>query len=141
MGKKYAPELDRLARTHAPSGFAFVFVAVENGRPDDFVGTTFEGKIWRDPESRLLGPLGARRSTEVFVLDAARTLVYRGAIDDRYGLDFSRDAGQSDWLVILMDSKGAIRRRSLREDGKDPRYQRLKDQVNAAVTPAAAAAQ
>ena len=53
--KKYAPELDRLERDHTESGFAFVFIAVESGAPNDFEGTRFEGRIWRDPEAPCSG--------------------------------------------------------------------------------------
>ncbi len=38
-----------------------------------------------DPDSRLAGLLGATRTPEVFLFDAARRLAYHGAIDDQSG--------------------------------------------------------
>jgi peroxiredoxin len=38
-----------------------------------------------DPDSRLADALGARRTPEVYLFDAERTLVYRGALDDHSG--------------------------------------------------------
>ena len=42
---------------------------------------------------------GALSTTDAFVLDARRTLVYRGAIDDQYGLGYSLDAPRQRYLA------------------------------------------
>jgi peroxiredoxin len=48
--------------------------------------------------------LGAKSSTEVFVLDAARTLVYRGPIDDQYGINYSLSAPRTQYLKNALDA-------------------------------------
>jgi len=45
-----------------------------------------------DPAGTLAAALGATSTADVFVLDAGRTVVYRGAVDDRYGPGFSKGA-------------------------------------------------
>src|SRR6185503_17835070 len=59
----------------------------------------FSGPVLRDPEGRFAQALGALSTTDVFVLDAARTLVYRGAVDDQYGLGYSLDASRQRYLA------------------------------------------
>ena len=48
--------------------------------------------------------LAATTSTEVFVLDAARTLVYRGAVNDQYGLGYSKEAPTKNYLRTALDA-------------------------------------
>lgn len=43
-------------------------------------------------------------TTEVFVLEAARTLVFRGAVDDRYGVGWSRDEARARYLVDALEA-------------------------------------
>ncbi len=58
----------------------------------------FEGPMVHDPEQRLGAALGATTTTEVFVLDGARTLVYRGAIDDQVGRGVVQPGAKHAWL-------------------------------------------
>lgn len=58
----------------------------------------FDGPTVHDPEQRLGAVLGATTTTEVFVLDGARTLVYRGAIDDQVGRGVVQAGATHAWL-------------------------------------------
>jgi len=51
-----------------------------------------------DAEKKLSALLQSRTTTEVFLLDAARTLVYRGAFDDQYGINYNLDAPRHRYL-------------------------------------------
>jgi len=51
-----------------------------------------------DKEKKLAALLQARTTTEVFLLDATRTLVYRGAFDDQYGINYNLDAPKQRYL-------------------------------------------
>lgn len=67
----------------------------------------------RDAERRFAQALGAERTTDVFVLDAARTLIYRGAISDQYGIGFVRAAPEREFLrealeAVLSSQRAAI---------------------------------
>ena len=56
----------------------------------------FAGRYVHDTDGKLTAALGATATTEVFVLDAARTVLYRGAIDDQYGLGYALDAPRNE---------------------------------------------
>ena len=68
------------------------------------------GRIVHDRDQALTKALGARSTAEVFVLDSARTLVYRGAVDDQHGVGFSRDKAQHDFLDHALRALAAGRR-------------------------------
>ena len=44
-----------------------------------------------DSEAKLAKALSATTTTEVFLVDGARTLKYRGALNDQYGLGYAKD--------------------------------------------------
>src|SRR4030095_12985659 len=64
----------------------------------------FASPYVRDTENRISAALGARSTAEVFVLDGARTLVYRGAIDDQYGLGYSLEAPKRRYLIEVLNA-------------------------------------
>src|SRR5690606_27842567 len=48
--------------------------------------------------------LGATSTTDVFLIDAARTVVYRGAVDDQYGLGYSLEAPRKRFLANALNA-------------------------------------
>jgi mono/diheme cytochrome c family protein len=50
----------------------------------------WKGAVVRDADERVGAALGLRTTAEVLVLDAAGTLVYRGAVNDQYGVGYAR---------------------------------------------------
>ena len=107
--KRYAPTLAALEKEYAARGVKFIFV---NPLASDSASEAsaairahgFSSPYVRDTGSRIRAALGARSTAEVFVLDAARTLVYRGAIDDQYGLGYSLDAPKRRYLVAALNA-------------------------------------
>ena len=98
--KKYAPSLARTEKEFAAKGVAFLFV---NPTPtDEVTSPPFAGRYVHDKTGALTAALGAKTTTEVVVLDAARTVVYRGAVDDQYGLGYALDAPRSAYLVAAL---------------------------------------
>lgn len=99
--KKYAPVLQRLEKEYAARGVAFLFVnPTEGDRPGP---KPFAGRYARDTEGVLTATLGATATTEVFVLDFARTVQYRGAISDQYGLGYALEAPRAKYLATALD--------------------------------------
>ncbi|MBA4191512.1 MAG: hypothetical protein C0467_26330 [Planctomycetaceae bacterium] len=99
--KKYTPVLARLEKEYASKGVAFLFVnPTATDKPD---GSAFTGRYVHDTSGKLTAALNATSTTEVIVLDAARTVVYRGAIDDQYGLGYSLDAPRNKYLSVSLD--------------------------------------
>ena len=68
------------------------------------IGATYA----QDPA--LAASLGARTTAEVFLLDPTRTLIYRGALDDQYGLKYNLDAPRVAYLRLAVTAMLAGRR-------------------------------
>jgi peroxiredoxin len=89
LAEKYLPVLDRLDREFRDKGVQFAAV---NPGPADTVtmmaaqavefGVSFP--FLKDADCKVADALGVTRTPEVVVLDAKRTLRYRGRIDDQY---------------------------------------------------------
>ena len=109
VSKRYLPTLAKLETEYREKGVAFLWVASSSAdSAEDLRGALKQAGITspcaRDDSGTLAAALGARASTEAFVIDAARTLVYRGAIDDQYGLGYSLDAPRRGFLASALDA-------------------------------------
>ena len=94
VSKKFAPLLAALEKEYAAKEVAFLFVdpiatrsAVKNlKKMVDMHG--FTSPVILDCTKEFALALGAKSTTEVFVLDSARTLLYRGPVNDQYGFGY-----------------------------------------------------
>ncbi len=96
--------LAAIEKQYESQGVKFIFVdPIEADSIQDAMKTIslhgFRGPYVREAGGQIAAQLDAKSTTEVFVLDAARTLVYRGAVDDQYGLGFSLDAPRHTYLL------------------------------------------
>ncbi len=99
--KKYTPTLQRLEKEFAAKGVSFVFVnPTATDKPGDH---GFTGRYVHDKDGKLTAALGATSTAEVFVLDSTRTVQYRGAIDDQYGLGYALEAPRTNYLVTALN--------------------------------------
>jgi len=96
---RYGPTLVALEKEYASRGVRFVWInsvatdskaAVRQWVREQGV----QGPYVRDERGDIAKALGIRSTAEVFVLDAARTVQFRGAVDDQYGLGYSKAAPQ-----------------------------------------------
>jgi hypothetical protein len=106
---KYSPSLVAIERQYRDKNVAFVFINPNESekieRLQDAVKTHgFQGPYVRDGQKSLSHVLGAETTTEVFVLDRARTLIYRGAVDDQYGFGYALNAPRKSYLTDALDS-------------------------------------
>lgn len=60
-----------------------------------------------DKDESIARGIGAKRTTDVIVVDSALTVLYHGAVDDQYGFGYSLDAPKNEYLV---DALRAIQR-------------------------------
>ena len=107
--KRYAPSLASLEKDYSEKGVHFLFVnpnkAEKTTRITKAVETHgFKGPYVRDTEHALIRSLRAKTTTEAFVLDSARTLVYRGAVDDQYGFGYALNAPRKTYLRDALDA-------------------------------------
>ena len=115
LSAKLLPTLRAIEREHGAQGVAFVFVdPTASDRPEAIAESRRVhglGGTWiHDRDLTVAAALGATSTTEVFVTDAARTLVYRGAVDDQYGLGYATDAPRHEWLRAALAATLAGRR-------------------------------
>lgn len=113
--QKYAPTLAELERRYRERSVVFLFVNPNESETVDEVKRAvethkFQGSYVRDASKELCRALGARTTTEVFVLDAARTLVYRGAVDDQYGFAYALNQPRHTYLDDALDAVLTSRR-------------------------------
>ncbi len=84
-------------------GTGFLYVnPTASDKPEDIRASArqhgLKGALVHDKSLELAGALQAASTTEVFVLDGAGTIIYRGAVDDQYGLGYAHDAPRNEWL-------------------------------------------
>jgi mono/diheme cytochrome c family protein len=110
LSRRYGPRLAEIERAFTDRGVRFLFV---DPFPHDDAAALradrerfgFAGRCVVDEDGALAGALAVRTSTEVFLFDRARTLRYRGAVDDQYGIGFALPAPRRRYLA---DALGAV---------------------------------
>lgn len=114
LSMKFSPALARVMRDYAGKGFGFLVVnSLASATPESLLAAAkeygFSAPYAIDADRSLLKALQARSSTEVFVLDRARTLVYRGPLSDQYDLTGSLAAPTKHYLVDALEAVLASR--------------------------------
>jgi mono/diheme cytochrome c family protein len=100
---KLAPETVRLESDLKGQGVNLLLVNAPPGQKNDEI-TKFiaerglKSQVALDADGKLAQTLAATTTTEVFLLDATRTLFYRGALNDQYGLGYSKEQPQHHYL-------------------------------------------
>lgn len=107
IARKYAPVLAELAKAHADQGVQLLLVNPNKSESVDAMREVARQNGIRyvhDVDAKLGSALGATSSTEVFVLDGALTLAYRGAVDDQFGLGYALAAPKKRYLADALDA-------------------------------------
>ena len=109
LSRKFAPVLARLSRTRTvvfvdvdgtDSAEGFRAFAKEHG---------FRGVLVHDPQRRIARTLGATSTTEVFLLDGDKRVLYRGAVSDQYEIGVARAKPRHEWLADALAALDAGR--------------------------------
>ena len=103
VSKRYLPSLAKLEKDLAEKGLVLLLVNPFGSETSEEINAqiashAFTSPYIHDKEKTLTAALQAHTTTEVFLLDATRTLVYRGALDDQYGIDYNLDAPKHRYL-------------------------------------------
>jgi thiol-disulfide isomerase/thioredoxin len=109
LSRKFAPTLAALEDEWKGKGVKFVFLgALDADPPADLAQAAkdkgLDGLVTPDTDHALARALHAETTTEVFVIDKARTLQYRGAVDDQYGLGYQKDKAERPYLADALKS-------------------------------------
>jgi mono/diheme cytochrome c family protein len=114
ISRRYLPSLRALEQTLAGQGLRLLVVNAMAGESTEDIRAQIKeagltSLYCHDREAGLSAVLGARTTAEVFLLDARRTLRYRGALDDQYGTDYSREQPTRRYLADAITAMRAER--------------------------------
>lgn len=103
VSKRYLPSVAKLSVELKDQGLGLLLVnALGSEKPEDIRAQLAAAGVTapyvHDIEKRFSLALDARTTTEVFLVDPARTLIYRGALDDQYGINYNLDAPKHSYL-------------------------------------------
>lgn len=103
VSKRYLPILAGLQNELRELGLSLLLVNPFPSESPEEIGAQIAAQgitapYVHDKDKSLSAALRARTTTEVFLLDARRTLVYRGALDDQFGVNYSLDTPRQRYL-------------------------------------------
>jgi thiol-disulfide isomerase/thioredoxin len=103
VSKRYLPSLANLEKELRTQGIVLLLVNPFKSETVEAITAQISElgittPYIHDKDKTLAVTLQAATTTEVFLLDAKRTLIYRGAIDDQYGINYSLDAPKHRYL-------------------------------------------
>jgi len=109
LSRRCLPTLAKLEADFAPRGVAFVYVnpiATDDAAAaaKAVAAAGLKGLYVHDAAGAFAAGLGATSTGDVFVLDAARTLLYRGALDDQYGLGYALAAPRESYARAALSA-------------------------------------
>ena len=110
ISKRFAPSLSAIEKAYGKQGVAFIYIdpIAVKGASEDLRKMAeahgFKGSVILDEDESLTKGLGANTTTDTFVLDAARTILYRGPVDDQYGIGYQLDAPRRSYLREALDA-------------------------------------
>jgi peroxiredoxin len=107
--RKYTPVLAGLEDHYAKQDVVFLYVnpilSDDMAEQKTFASELgIDGPVVADSRQAFSRALQPTTTTEVFVLDAARTLVYRGAVSDQFGIGYAHDKAKNDYLRDALES-------------------------------------
>ena len=109
LARLYSARLVELEKQYRDRGIAFV--AVDSNVQDSLAEMAaharkfgFDFAFLKDPSQELANRMGVTRTPEVCVIDADRTIRYRGRIDDQFGIGYSKDKATSKELVSAIEA-------------------------------------
>jgi len=109
LAKLYGRRLAELDQRYHEKGVQFV--GINSNQQDTLTDMAHYARVHKidfpllkDPGNKVADQFGAARTPEVFLLDESRTVRYWGAIDDQYGVGFSRPKVDQEYLVKALDN-------------------------------------
>ena len=109
VSKRFLPDLLELAKTSQEKGFSMLFVNAFASEEESEIREQLGEHValvpyLHDRDRSLSRILEATTTTEVFLLDSRRTLLYRGAFNDQYGIDYSINEPRHHYLLDAIEA-------------------------------------
>lgn len=108
ISRKFGPRLAELQKRFAARGVEFLFVNLSpqesRAEIDEFLKNSgVTGRYVHDKAGQFGHALGVKSTADVFIVDSARTLRYRGPVDDQYGIGYSLDKPRVEFLAEALE--------------------------------------
>lgn len=109
VSRRYGPRLAHLAKQYAKAGVGFIFIYPSEQLPADrrrrdVALLNAPGFYVEKGSFALADALGVESTGDVFVLDAEHHLRFRGAVDDQFGLGYTKDIATRHFLRDAIDA-------------------------------------
>ena len=107
MSLKLAPKLKRIEAAFPKISFTHLVISSQaklSKVKEVYAKRQFQGQVLFDSKETVARNLAIKTTCEVFLVDGAGTLVYRGAIDDQYGIGFVRKEPKNKYLIDAIQS-------------------------------------
>ena len=109
VSKRFLPTLAELEPKLAEAGIPLVLVnpfvsESEEQIREQLSAHSFEAPYVHDRDHAVSLALKAETTTEVFLIDSKQTLVYRGALNDQYGIDYSVEEPRVHYLEEAVEA-------------------------------------
>ncbi|HEY1786117.1 MAG TPA: thioredoxin family protein, partial [Pirellulales bacterium] len=108
VAKLIGPRLAELAARYQDKGVAFV--GIDSNAQDSLADIAHYARehkitfpILKDPGNVVADRFGAERTPDAFVLDADRTIRYRGMIDNQHAVGYSRPTATKNYVADALD--------------------------------------
>lgn len=103
VSKRYMPRISKLEKQLAAEEIGLLLINPFSSEKTEQIQAQIgdagiRAPYVHDKDQKLSTLLQARTTTEVFLLDAKHTLIYRGALDDQYGINYNLDAPRQCYL-------------------------------------------
>jgi mono/diheme cytochrome c family protein len=107
LSRKYLPTLVKLSQS-APAHVQYILVnPIQSDKKENMQAAAQQARnaiYVHDADGKLSQYLQAQTTTDVIVVDAHRTVVYHGAIDDQYGFGYARAEPREHFLRDAVES-------------------------------------
>ena len=110
VSNAYNPRMASLAKTYAPKGIKFI--GINSNKAEDGAEVEAHTKangfgftVLKDPANKIADRFGAQVTPEVYVINPAGTLVYRGRIDNSQQLAEVKDKSLANTLDAILAGK------------------------------------
>lgn len=118
LAKIYSARVNQLEAEFKKSGISFVAVSPNVQDSLEMMAAfarkhKLEMPFLKDPDQSLASAMGATRTPEACLVDSTGKLVYRGRIDDQYGIGYVREAPKSSELKAAL--KAVVEGKAVRE--------------------------
>jgi len=108
MSLKLAPKLKRLEEQFKSIAFKHLLISKQVSKEDVlkvYQKRGFKGElIFDSKDEKAASSLKVKTTCEIFLVDGRGTLIYRGAIDDQYGIGFVKEKATKDYLAEAIGS-------------------------------------